>query len=272
MTVAFTQSVLYRLVHSLHSEQIRKEREDYSVAELRVKIQHLEQAMAAEVKRRVDSTHQLHKKAEKLVEETYQKLQERLEEQSGALERRVSELEDKLMRLELLHRQQATKQEKIVEERGQELREQMEALQEELAVEKKARLVREGRFLQQLEGHAQDLADRWKTEKTQREDQIQSLQDTLQSKETERFEKQASWQSQVLQELEALQKDLQQEIQERQQEDDQIVQALHLSTMQLQQSVAIMSGGEYSTDLVPVHNNPNNAITNTSGNLSGNSK
>ena len=193
------------------------------------------------MRRRVDATHQLHKTAERLVRDTEQRLVERLTNQSNALSERVSSLQDRVTRLELAHQQEAARQKTALHERGMELRKQMDELQQELVSEKKSRLVREGRFLQQLESHGQALEERWTEESNRRSAEIAQLTDSLNTQEAERSQSQSAWQIRVSRELKTLQDEMAQEIHDRQQEDEAIVKALQLYTSQLQQSLAFLN-------------------------------
>ena len=122
-----------------------------------------------------------------------------------------------------------------------ELRKQMDELQQELVSEKKSRLVREGRFLQQLESHGQALEERWTEESNRRSAEIAQLTDSLNTQEAERSQSQSAWQIRVSRELKTLQDEMAQEIHDRQQEDEAIVKALQLYTSQLQQSLAFLN-------------------------------
>jgi hypothetical protein len=115
-------------------------------------------------------------------------------------------------------------------------------LQQEQDEERKARLRGEGRLLQQVEDHANEFEDRWTKERQDRMDHINKLEQKVGRQETTRAAQQASFQQRVDDELEALQRDLEEEVvQERQTQDEEIVAALNRYVEQLQQSLSIPS-------------------------------
>ena len=135
---------------------------------MRVKIGKVEQALTAEVKRRVDATHSSESKAKIMVEKMEERLTKRLQDQTESMSGRMKELEDRLNALEVAQEQDSRSQNASIQERGTELKLQLQDLSRDLDQEKKARLVREGRFLQQMESHAKDLEGKWRQEQEER--------------------------------------------------------------------------------------------------------
>ena len=108
--------------------------------------------------------------------------------------------------------------------------------------ERKSRLVKEGRFLQQLESHATYFEKKWLMERQERVDGICQLQQALQTRQEERLEQQTAWQTRIDAELQTLQQDLEMEMQQRQQQENDTIAALNQVTQQLQSSLAILNG------------------------------
>jgi SF-assemblin/beta giardin len=212
------------------------------VAELHSKIAKVEQALTAEVRRRVDATHQLEKKVTQRVEEMEGRLIKRLEDQSSLLVCRMKELEDRLDTLEMAVEADAKAHRTNVQKQGTDLKLQLHDLFRELELEKKSRLVREGRFLQQIESHAKELEDRWRQEQEERITEVGKLSTLLETQEQQRLHQQRLWQNQVSAEMAALQQEMAAEVQERQAEDEAIIVALRNYTKQLQNSLAILNG------------------------------
>ena len=154
---------------------------------------------------------------------------------------RMKDLEERLDGLELTVGKDAQEHKKSIEKRGSELKGQLAELTQDLEQEKKARLVREGRFLQQMESYAKTMEERWQQEQEERISQVGQLTTLLQTQESQRAMQQKAWQNQVSTELAALKQELETEVQERQAEDEAIVAALHSYTHQLQQSLAILN-------------------------------
>jgi SF-assemblin/beta giardin len=222
--------------------QIRKEREEYSVAELRVRISKLEQALGAEVKRRVEATHELQATVNHQVAQMEKRLQKQLSIQSATLSERLQRLETKLEQMERRWDKESQEQIEFVLKKGDTFEALAKQLKTEIESEKKSRLVREGRFLQQLESHAADLEKKWTQESEERSTAIATLTQQLSVKEKQRVEEQVEWQSRIDRELFALTRELQEEIMERETQDESTVAALNQFTHQLQSSLAILNG------------------------------
>lgn len=223
------------------SNQIRREREEYSVAELRVKIQTLEQALTAEVKRRVEATVSLEERTKKHVADLEERLVARMETMNLKLtsefahvEERLSSLEESIGRDHEQHLEQVGVQ-------AQSFRESLGQVQRDLDQEKKSRLIREGRLLQQVESHAKELEQLYKKEQEERIAAISKLTITLSSQTATLKDHQSKWEAQIQAELTGLQGDLEREINERQEEDEAIVGALHKYSKQLQLSLSILN-------------------------------
>lgn len=221
---------------------MRKEKEDSSIAELRFMIQKAEHALTAEVKRRVDATLLIETKTKRMVDDVEQRLALRLQDQTDAMNGRMKELEERLDALEATVENDAKTYKASIQKRGTELKLQLHELTRDLEQEKKSRLVREGRFLQQMESHAKDLDDRWRKEQEERIAEIGHLTTLLETQEQQRSSQQRAWQHQVTTELAALHKELAAEVKERQAEDEAVVAALHAYTQQLQHSLSILNG------------------------------
>lgn len=211
---------------------------------MRVKISRLEQALTAEVKRRVDSTSSVEQKCNTMVKEFEERLVTRLEDQETMWQGRMKELEERVTSLEVTQAETTKEQLDRISNKGQALKLQLTDVQRSLQEETKARLVREGRLLQQMEAHGTELQDRWREEQEQRIKQVEEMTSTLNAHEQQRAVSIKSWQAQVTTELDALRKELEAEVEERQQEDEAIVTAMHTYTQQLQHSLSILNGDD----------------------------
>jgi len=224
--------------------RIRKEREEYSVAELRVRVTKLEQALAAQVKRRVDSLHQLELKSQEQIYNMEQRLADLVKEQTQTTSARIESLEQRLQELECKFEEESETQAISVAYTTKEFQEMLHDLQHSVDVEKKQRLVREGRFLQQLESHQQLTKSTLQEETKTRQDEIQKLEQNLENSKTEHTTQTLLWQTKIQSELQKLELELKDEVSQRQDQDEEIVQALNRYTKQLQHSLSILSDGE----------------------------
>ena len=80
--------------------QVRKEREDYHIAHIKVQMGRLEDALAAETKRRVDATTALDELARTQVHKMEERVREQLEEENEMLQARLTALEERVRILE----------------------------------------------------------------------------------------------------------------------------------------------------------------------------
>eukprot|EP00339_Tiarina_fusa_P006203 CAMPEP_0117004448 /NCGR_PEP_ID=MMETSP0472-20121206/5416_1 /TAXON_ID=693140 ORGANISM="Tiarina fusus, Strain LIS" /NCGR_SAMPLE_ID=MMETSP0472 /ASSEMBLY_ACC=CAM_ASM_000603 /LENGTH=270 /DNA_ID=CAMNT_0004705403 /DNA_START=13 /DNA_END=825 /DNA_ORIENTATION=+ len=221
--------------------RLRKEKEDYNVAELKVQINRLEDALAAETKRRVDATTKLDAVAREEVYEMEKRLRKQLDEDNEKLERRMSKIEARLEDLEERWKKDSAAQMDLITKKSTDLRNAMEQIQEEQDTERKARLKREGKLLEQIESHKKEFEDRWTEERNSRMEEIARLEEKVDQQEHKRVHEQGDFQHRVEIELEALRREFEDEVKERQEQDDQIVSALNRYTQQLQQSLSILS-------------------------------
>ncbi len=141
---------------------MRKEREEYNIAELKVQIVRLEDALAAETKRRVDATTKLDDQAREQIFQMEERLRQQLQDDNQKIQNRLTKLEQRLQELETQWTMDAERQMDSISHKAQEFSKALEQLQQEQDMERKARLRREGSLLQQVEQHAKEFEERWK--------------------------------------------------------------------------------------------------------------
>eukprot|EP00934_Nitzschia_sp_Nitz4_P004219 Nitzschia sp. Nitz4//scaffold7_size249615//155758//156674//NITZ4_001186-RA/size249615-augustus-gene-0.35-mRNA-1//-1//CDS//3329558469//4209//frame0 len=223
------------------TNRIRREKEEYNIAELKVQIARLENALAAETKRRVDATTKLDDQARTLVFEMEERLRQQLQQDNLKLEERIAKVEERLQEVEQRFLQDSTAQMATVQRKATEFSQALDQWQQEQDVERKARLKREGSLLQQVENHAKEFEDRWNAERKDRDERMEKLESTLQVHQAKKSREEQSFQTRIQEELEALRTEIDLEVQERQTQDDEIVAALNRYTQQLQHSLSILS-------------------------------
>lgn len=211
------------------------------MTELKQQIAKLEEALVAETRRRVDATTQLDDQARQQIYDMETRLRTQLENDNDALQQRVSQLETRLAALEERWNQEATQQIEIVAQKSATFQESLHKIQQEHDMERKSRLRREGSLLEQVETHAREFQERWKSERQDRMDQIKRLEEMLSQKEGLWAKEQASFQRRVEEELELLRMEMDTEVQERQAQDEVLAAALNRYNQQLQHSLSILS-------------------------------
>lgn len=220
--------------------QIRKEREDYSIADLRTKISRLEQALVAETKRRVDVTAKLQQESEEAIRKMEERLKNSFSEVQERTDERLNKLEERMQQLEERWTKESKDQLESVEVKGKEFQSQLQDLQSQVETERKSRLIREGQWLQQLETHAKTYKERWDKEREERTNAIATMTRSIQSLQTSHQDSHEKVKRQIDEELEKLQLALELETNERQAQDDEIVAALNRYTLKLQQSLSVL--------------------------------
>ena len=212
-----------------------------NVAELKVQIVRLEDALAAETRRRVDATTKLDSMAREEVYEMEKRLRKQLESDNEQIALRLSKIESRLADIETKFSKDTTMISDQITMKSTELRTSMDQIQQEQDMERKSRLKRESKLIEQIETHQKEFEDRWNIERSERLQQISNLERKVANQESTRVHEQADFQRRAELELETLRRELDEETLERQQQDDEIVAALNRYTQQLQHSLSILS-------------------------------
>lgn len=206
-----------------------------------MQIGRLEDALAAETKRRVDATTALDELARTQIFDMEQRLRQQLQEEHRGLQVRLDALDDRLEALEQKWNTDSNDQIELVRGKAGDLNKSLQSIQEQQDAERKARLKREGNLLQQVELHAKEFQERWNEERTDRIQKLGELQDRIVRHEARFTMEQKLYEERIEAELTLLKEELTQEVKERQTQDEEIVAALNRYTQQLQQSLAILS-------------------------------
>jgi len=221
--------------------RVRKEREDYHIAHIKVQMGRLEYALAAETKRRVDATTALDELARTQVHEMEERVREQLQEENEKLQSRLTALEERVRRLEENWAIDANRQIDIVNSKASDIGKAIARIQEDQDMERKSRLKREGILLRQVEEHAKETEERWNAERKDRVERLKELEDSILRNEARLALEQRRYEDRLDKELTLLKEELSVEIEERQTQDEQIVAALNRYTQQLQHSLSILS-------------------------------
>jgi hypothetical protein len=211
------------------------------MAAFKIQMGRLEDALAAETKRRVDATTSLDDLARTQVFEMEQRLKQQLHEDNKSLLDRMDALEARVQALEQKWAKDSSDQIELVQNKAADLTKTLESIQAQQDAERKARLKREGHLLQQVEQHAKEFEERWSQERNDRMQRMSELANQILRNEARMAMEQKRYEEQLEEEMALLKKELAEEIEERQAQDEEIVAALNRYTSQLQQSLSILS-------------------------------
>jgi len=225
--------------------RMKREKEDSQVAELRVKVSRLEQALAAETKRRVEATRQLEHHAKAEIKHWEDRCKKDLQEQRQIVEGRLEVLELRLNELEDRWKRESQEHLGRVKAKGEEFSAALDELRKEAETERKLRVVRENQFLQQIETHGKDLEGLWDRERQERIECVGELVNQLENNEDAQLMGRKAVEARLEQELAQLQQELEKETLERRKGDDEIHAELERYTLQFQRSLDILHDDTY---------------------------
>mmetsp|Transcript_29970 Transcript_29970/g.64176 ORF Transcript_29970/g.64176 Transcript_29970/m.64176 type:complete len:438 (+) Transcript_29970:125-1438(+) len=221
--------------------KVRKEREDYHIAHIKVQMVRLEDALAAETKRRVDATTALDELARTQVHEMEDRVRGQLREENERLQNRLTALEERVRLLEENWTYDSNHQVDLVHNKAADITKAISQIRDDQDMEHKARLKRESILLQQVEQHAKEAEHRWTEEHNDRVQRLKELEDRILGNEAGMALEQKRYEDRIEKELTSLKEELEVETEERQIQDEQIVSALNRYTQQLQHSLSILS-------------------------------
>lgn len=214
--------------------KIRKEKDEHSIAELRVQMETLEKALSAEIKRRVELNRQIERRCQNQVIELQKQFDKAMEERSEKIHTQLSQLDTKIKELNDRLEEEKSNIPKDIERKGSELQTMLKSFQEEFVIEKKDRLNREGRILKQMHDYEGYVHSQLQQMQSERDATIFELRQMLEQSENGRKESDEQFQQLIAKELHLLKEEVQQEVNERKLEDDEIVEALNRYTRNLQ--------------------------------------
>ena len=215
----------------------RKEKDEQTIAQLRVAINQMDASLSHEIKRRIEGSQNLQKECNRQVEEMERRLMTIMTDKMQLVTDRLGELDVKVEELNERLNEERAKIPADLEEKGKELKDMLQSFQNEFTVERRDRLTREGRIMKQLTDQANDMSDQWKKEISEREETVSKLTKQLTNHENNRAEADREFETLIERELKALREDVERETNERKIEDDEIVEALNRYTDNLQSSL-----------------------------------
>jgi len=221
--------------------QLRKEKEEHSLAQVTIQLTAAERALTMETQRRIQSTHAIQKSCTQKITEMERNFERILNERSLRMEERLVSVQQKVE--ELTNRFEVEKESvpKDMDARGKELKDMLNTFQRELSEERTDRLNREGRILKQMEDNSSTIFGAIEKETNKREEIVYGLQSRIEENERQRTQNEQELQSKLQTEMDELKGMIDREEKERQLGDEEIVNALERYTQQLQSSLSVIS-------------------------------
>jgi len=220
--------------------QMRREKEENSLAQVMIKLSSAEKALQVESQRRVASVHAVQTSCTQKIQEMEDNFERILKERSLRMEERLASVQQKLEELTARFEEDA-KMPHVIEQRGQELMGMVNTFQTELANERTDRMNREGRIMKQMDDHNTCILVSIEKETTIRKEISVELQSRIDDNERLRAQSEEDLRIRMQNELDELRGMNDAEKAERQSEDDEIILALNRYTEQLQKSLSVIS-------------------------------
>jgi len=221
--------------------QLRKEKEEHSLAQVTIQLTAAERALTMETQRRIQSTHAVQKSCTQKIQDMERSFERILNERSLRMEERLVSVQQKVE--ELTNRFEVEKESvpKDMDARGKELKDMLNTFQRELSEERTDRLNREGRILKQMEDNSSTIFGAIEKETNERQNIVYGLQSRIEENERQRTQNEQELQSKLQTEMDELKGMIDREEKERQLGDEEIVNALERYTQQLQSSLSVIS-------------------------------
>ena len=220
----------------------RKEREDATLAHLRVQVRRLEAALTAETKRRVAAVAAAQTAAATAVQQVSDEWKNIVSQEQTQTAERLLLLEQRIAQLEVAWQQDVRKLHGRIQTSAESCDSKLTALQDETQISTQARLQREEELLQQINDLSAQYQERWKQERAERKTVVQELTERVQLQEQVRDGQVQALEKQFQEALDQVKTDLQVETAEREEQDQAIVAALNKYTAQVQSSLSFVSG------------------------------
>jgi len=233
------------MLFSPELSKLRKEKDEHSIAELRVSMSNMDRSLSHEIKRRIEATANLERICTEKIAAMEDRLNTIIDEKVKLIQDKLSNMEKKIEELNARLEEERVNVPLDIERRGKELRTMLQDFQEEFSVERRDRLNREGRIMKQLSDHADLVAKQWTLEREERQKSVAELRMKLEDTEKNRLEADASFETLIDRELKLLKKEIVTETKERKMEDDEIVAALNRYTDHLQRSLSVISSVDH---------------------------
>ncbi|GAX13180.1 hypothetical protein FisN_17Hh110 [Fistulifera solaris] len=220
----------------------RKEKEDAAVAHLRVQVKHLEAALTAETKRRVQAVKEVQEQAKAAVSQVTALWKESVEKEGTEMNRRLASLEERIAELEEHWKRDVSSIENNIDSKAKQWESALGELQAQAETERKSRSRREEQIMQQINDVSEKYEKSWKEERHHRVSEVGKLTERVKTQEDVRDAQVKRLEGRIQKALDDLNNALEVEVNERQTRDTEIVTALNKYTEQVQTSLSFVSG------------------------------
>jgi len=180
-------------------------------------------------------------RCESQVNTAVEKLEVLLQEKDAAVHQRIDALAQRIEEVDQRFSEESARLTRDTEERVASLHELFDRLTTDFEVERKERLDREGKILHRQSAHEVDAAEKFKAERTSRENAVTALRTAFEENVRVRAKADEDLHRFVQEELAALKNAVSAEAVVREREDDEIVDALNRYTRKLQDSLQIIN-------------------------------
>lgn len=219
----------------------RKEKEDAALAHLRVQVKHLEAALTAETKRRVQAVKEVQEQAKEAVNQVTALWKESVEKEGTEISQRLSSLEERITELEERWKGDVSSIEKNIDGKTANWESALGELQAQAETERKSRSRREEQIMQQINEVSEKYEKSWKEERHHRVSEVSKLTERVKTQEDIRDAQVKGLEGRIQKALDDLNSALEVEVNERQTRDTEIVTALNKYTEQVQSSLSFVS-------------------------------
>jgi hypothetical protein len=224
--------------------RIRREKEEFRIAELKMEMKRLDAELVSEIKKRTEMNKSTQTWFEGELSKLNKSFHETLENRTSKTQAKLDVLADRITELDEKFEKEKVQILQEIEARGEELKRMLYEFKEEFEEDKKLRLQREEVLAKQLADHEHEVSEKFNVQIEGREARYQAVRAVLEGNIKLRDRAEARFSSFFEREIHKLHNDVQAEVELREREDDEIVEALNRYTAKLQKSLFIVNSTE----------------------------
>eukprot|EP00562_Extubocellulus_spinifer_P012217 CAMPEP_0178544762 /NCGR_PEP_ID=MMETSP0697-20121206/3287_1 /TAXON_ID=265572 /ORGANISM="Extubocellulus spinifer, Strain CCMP396" /LENGTH=351 /DNA_ID=CAMNT_0020177295 /DNA_START=86 /DNA_END=1141 /DNA_ORIENTATION=+ len=218
--------------------RIRKEKDENSLTHLRTELTTMDRALSTEIKRRIELSRSVQHACTSRIDQMENRLGGIIDNRTDLIEKRLVALEEKVEDLNVRLQQEVDTIPRDIERRGKELGDLLSKLQDDIALERRDRLGREGRLVKQVDDHRKFIEELMAEEKDAREKSCAEIKNEIAAIGSTKAREGETFEQMIQREMQELRLTMAREVQERRMEDDEIVAALNRYTEHLQDTLA----------------------------------
>lgn len=224
--------------------RIRREKEEFKIAELKVNMNRLDNELQAEIKRRTEMNKSTQTWFEAELSTINKTFNSALEERSSITANRLDMLMNRITKLNKDFDDEKASILRYIDERGMELTRMLNEFKDEFETDRRQRLEREAVMIKQLTDHEHEVSEKFESQIQSRESRYATVRAILEDNIKLRDKAEERFQSYFEKEIHTLHNDVRTASEIREREDDEIVEALNRYTVKLQNSLKIINSTE----------------------------